>query len=603
MYASTHELLKGVHENAWFKLDGADGERIVTTRGGRQGCRLGGMVFNMIYAKALQEARSQLKEEGACATLWFDATTPFWVSEGFSLTSPTGSEPESSLTETCLQDVTYVDDEAAFLMHSSPLVLAQQVVTLLAVIRATFARFGFVINWAAGKTELMLKLRGCRATRARERLCSLLNGVPVVLLDDGEQIVHTVTSYRHVGGVVESDGRMRTEIVARISSASAALAKLRRPLANRCLPVPVRMRLVASLVWSRLLFGAASWTLVDAWCWKKLHAFYMQVLRQVAGRTWKFKVGGGVYPTDAEVLGMLDAPSIQCLVQQARLKALPSILGCSLPALGVLLGALSPRDRSRVPWTERLRQDLADLFAVAPEKLAELGCPIAQAPRWRDMIVKCPLEWKEICDFLFYQGTSTHADRPSRPPVRPSVSSVSPSVRPSDGGANLRCDLCPAAGFKTAKALGQHKRVMHAARCVMNSYVESNQCPACGHKFADRLRVIAHLSETRQRSKNPKQSCRDKVLEGGFAQLPPDRVKELDESAKLQRRAARKAGHTRPVVPLHLHAPKRPLSELVSLPKRRLRAKTSTENVTWTLKRQIGVATVAPQAKRPRPNG
>ena len=131
-------------------------------------------------------------------------------------------------------------------------------------------------------------------------------------------------------------------------------------------------------------------------------------------------------------------------------------------------------------------------------------------------------------------------------------------------------------------AFDQHRRVKHQARCEFNKFVDSNRCPVCSKVFADRLRVIAHLSETRQRSKTLKRSCRESVVEGLVPELAPARVLELELEAKAQRGVARRAGHTRPVVPWHKRAA--PLAELRPLaqrPAKRLRVKTAPVAVAW----------------------
>ena len=115
----------------------------------------------------------------------------------------------------------------------------------------------------------------------------------------------------------------------------------------------------------------------------------------------------------------------------------------------------------------------------------------------------------------------------------------------------------------------------------MNKFVTTNRCPCCGIYFADRLRVIAHLSETRQRSKVRKQTCRDLVLQGRIPELDPAEVERLDAEACVQRSAARKAGHTRPVVPWHKRAREAPLPPLVLRPAKRLRAKTTDVDWRW----------------------
>ena len=46
-------LVNGLHSKAWARYGECD-SYIVSSKGGRQGCKLGGMVFNAAYALALK---------------------------------------------------------------------------------------------------------------------------------------------------------------------------------------------------------------------------------------------------------------------------------------------------------------------------------------------------------------------------------------------------------------------------------------------------------------------------------------------------------------------------------------------------------------------
>ena len=135
-------------------------------------------------------------------------------------------------------------------------------------------------------TELQMQQRDARTECARQRLLNSLDGMPVVLIEGGEQAVHVVESYKHLGGVAADGGRLRKEIAARLVSASAALKKPRRPLHNKQLSWEVKLQFVKSLVASRLFFGAATWPELDRWCMNKLRSFWMKVLRQATGHSW-----------------------------------------------------------------------------------------------------------------------------------------------------------------------------------------------------------------------------------------------------------------------------------------------------------------------------
>ena len=59
-------LAASLHDGSWFDITSPAGHStpIRTCRGGRQGCRLGAVVFNYIYAKALAQVKAQLLHEG-----------------------------------------------------------------------------------------------------------------------------------------------------------------------------------------------------------------------------------------------------------------------------------------------------------------------------------------------------------------------------------------------------------------------------------------------------------------------------------------------------------------------------------------------------------
>ena len=117
----------------------------------------------------------------------------------------------------------------------------------------------------------------------------------------------------------------------------------------------------------------------------------------------------------------------------------------------------------------------------------------------------------------------------------------------------------------------------------MDSFIHSVKefIPFCKKAFASRLRVIAHLSETRVRAKVPKATCRDRVLAGEAPRVPPETLERLNEADKVQRTQSRRQGHSTPVVAGHQHANKRPLPQAKQMPRRRVRAKTGPSDMDW----------------------
>ena len=64
------ELLASMHTKSWFKVSGGS-EYLVVGKGGRQGCMFGGILFNLLYAKALKEFHQRATDEHIPAKLSF----------------------------------------------------------------------------------------------------------------------------------------------------------------------------------------------------------------------------------------------------------------------------------------------------------------------------------------------------------------------------------------------------------------------------------------------------------------------------------------------------------------------------------------------------
>eukprot|EP00973_Karenia_brevis_P023464 3230690-Karenia_brevis.AAC.1 len=77
--------------------------------------------------------------------------------------------------------------------------------------------------------------------------------------------------------------------------------------------------------------------------------------------------------------------------------------------------------------------------------------------------------------------------------------------------------------FATAKALASHMRAKHGKRNEIRKYVDSAVCPVCKTDFKERLRCIAHLSDSRRAR------CRNELLHSGMHKpIPEWKINELD---------------------------------------------------------------------------
>ena len=206
------QLFTSLHSSTWFVVDGAPGT-LVTKKGGRQGCRFGGKLFNFVYSKALSEVHEKLKKSGVEFSFPFDCHRPFWLP----CTSATSSES--------IKDATFVDDEAFLLFARSPKSLNQAICTCLEVVSLIFSKYNMSLNWSKGKSEAIVVYRGKNARLMSSQLEQEDGSRSLCVRSLGKKL-NIVDSYKHVGSVVQSAGLLIKDAKHRASSALSAYAPL-----------------------------------------------------------------------------------------------------------------------------------------------------------------------------------------------------------------------------------------------------------------------------------------------------------------------------------------------------------------------------------------
>ena len=93
-------------------------------KGGRQGCRLGGKILNLVYAAALDLARVKLRDQGITLNIHVAHDEPPWQSQ-----CAANHAPPSSVST--IIDVKFVDDAAFFVSAVSPSLLKARLSTTI----------------------------------------------------------------------------------------------------------------------------------------------------------------------------------------------------------------------------------------------------------------------------------------------------------------------------------------------------------------------------------------------------------------------------------------------------------------------------------------
>eukprot|EP00973_Karenia_brevis_P073167 10164409-Karenia_brevis.AAC.1 len=123
-----------------------------------------------------------------------------------------------------------------------------------------FASLGLTIDFAAGKTEALMQLRGYKSQHYVAKLRQP-DGTDAIMLTDvpGSPKLRIVQQYKHLGGIVCNDGCINPEAIARANSAMEAYAPLAMIVFGaRAISADVRISLAHSLVFSRLFYNVCT---------------------------------------------------------------------------------------------------------------------------------------------------------------------------------------------------------------------------------------------------------------------------------------------------------------------------------------------------------
>ena len=223
------ELLASMHTSSWFQVADSP-EYLVVGKGGRQGCRYGGVIFNLGYARALKRLYAKAVEEDIPMRLRYTKNAAF------------GSDAclAAGTAGAIVFDVTFVDDEAFAVIASVPSSLMQKFQRAIILLTETFERYGMSINWKPGKTEAMIVLRGKNARAEKLKLVQH-NGMRKLVFDKkirrmkrrrtAERIeVNVVDQYKHLGCIIDSSGNLVPEARNRARSAMNSFAPLAKYL-------------------------------------------------------------------------------------------------------------------------------------------------------------------------------------------------------------------------------------------------------------------------------------------------------------------------------------------------------------------------------------
>jgi hypothetical protein len=474
-------LLASMHTKSWFQVGGST-EYLVVHKGGRQGCRFGGIIFNLSYAKALKIFYAKVNAEGIPARFRYEPGA-----------APGNDDvPPGRAGEAIVFDVTFVDDEAIVITASVPVTLIGKLKRTISLLVETFDHYGMTINWKPGKTEAMIVLRRKKAKAEKSKLANNEHKRTLTVTRKSKRLprktpreeteigVNVVSSYKHLGCIVDASRNLVPEARNRERSAMNSFVPLAtRVLGSKMLGVKRRIQLAWSLIMSRLFFGVHTWSTFGGRPRTILYGLYMRVWRRVIGDPRFQKTRWN----DLEVRQLLEVPSLDCYARKRRLMYWSRLTRSSFDALHAVLQARNKFGK-QLPWIRLLVGDLKVLKSSLPEKLSEMPNPDVDIDAYWQLAKNYPVEWRDLIKLYFtvHEDTTNTVERGCEP-------------RGETHGPSFECNLCGQL-FGTFKGMSVHKWAKHKIKNDVRRFIgDVSACPVSSVDFRSRGRLVKHLAE------------------------------------------------------------------------------------------------------------
>ena len=179
--------ITAIHTDTWFVVDGQTTDCCRTTAGSRPGDCFADTVFGFLWARVLRSLEEQF--------VALDLLEHFSVPETFDPFLPTASfdSADRPFLGPC-----WMDDLAIPVAATTPAALVRKMGVLAGLLLDQCVSYAMTPNLAAGKSEILLALRGAGSRRLRQQFHGAHGGRQFPIAGEhGGYHVKVVTRYRH----------------------------------------------------------------------------------------------------------------------------------------------------------------------------------------------------------------------------------------------------------------------------------------------------------------------------------------------------------------------------------------------------------------------
>ena len=448
--------LADVLRGTWFIVQGSD-LPVGTERGTRPGDPLADLIYGLVMAGALREIESRMIQAHLVPRIALAGALPHHT-------------PGDVL---CAPSVAWHDDAAFVFSCASACDLRHAAARTAGIVWDAFQSRGLTLSFELDKSELLLSPQGKGSDSVRHELFAGDTPCVYFLPDTGcMQKVGIVRTYVHLGSCIDAAQGLTSDIRRRLLLATEAAKPLARAVfRNIGVPLDVRATLFRSLVLSRLTHNIGAWsglTKTEQAAWQKgCMRLYKYLL---PARLASDHLDSGT------ICARTSMPAPLHLVRFERLRLLGQ---CASKGFGSLLHLLEGTIGSSQCWLSEAMSDVRWLVDLRPT-------PNALTLRGLDV--------HEL--FITLQGQPTSLPGLLKPAWFCSVKAITSQdfVQFADSArTSEHCHLCGKV-CKGRQGLQVHLARKHGVLMAARFYAPDHTCQACRKAFANRERVLKHLS-------------------------------------------------------------------------------------------------------------
>ena len=470
-----HRAICDAHSFTWTHFKGDPTSLRQTHRGTRPGSPLADLAFNCLMSRVLGKIQDILRTDSDLQE--FVQITSFEI-----------------------HPLAWVDDIAIPLAYSNYDRLLEKVRFYTLLVKRVMLSLGFLLNMDKGKTEAVLTFRGRGAPQKCNEI--YLHEKAVISLDE-HSALHVVSDYKHLGARFSQHAKFDREISIRLAEAQTAFRTLRKHIfTNRRISVTSRLRLLESLVLSKLLYNSGFWPLLKPTQLQRLDACIIRWQRTITGDgLWHSQ-----RISNAMFLRLNGLPSIEARLNRNRLLGAFQVIRNSAdfawPA--VLCADQTPG----VTWLTLVRRALESFQDIEPSfgPLSPTTCSPSDLEQWlhiaeesgptrtKRLFKRHLLQEKAVAEALFHhqcihRDFEEHGFR-----FREQIAATDEFNLLSESFSCMEC----ARSFATRQALQAHRWRQYQQISLERQYVDGPVCRACGIMFWTSQRVQQHLRQSRK---------------------------------------------------------------------------------------------------------